>query len=222
MSQPASQQFFDEFASEYDAMIRRCVPRYDEMLAMLVDYLPQDRNYRRIVELGAGTGNLSQLVHSRYPDAELVLVDCSASALAIAKKRLPRNARVELKAMDFAEFDWIGGETDLVVSSIALHHLNDEQKQDLFARLFRGLSEQGVFAYVDQFRGETPALHQKHMQNWYFQAKSLGASDQEWKTWMEHQAAHDFHATLFEQLNWLHRAGFSNADWTMIQADKHR
>ena len=51
--------YFGAMVGEYDSLIRRAVPRYDEMTARLLDYLPPSAT--SILELGCGTGNLTML-----------------------------------------------------------------------------------------------------------------------------------------------------------------
>ena len=52
--------FFDTLTDGYTATIERCFPRYREMLWALLNYLPQGRSFESILELGCGTGNLSE------------------------------------------------------------------------------------------------------------------------------------------------------------------
>ncbi len=75
----------------------------------------------------------------------------------------------------------------------------------------------------------TDDLYTKQIADWKEQSIRLGASSEEWDTWMEHQAAHDHHATLIDQIGWLRRAGFETIDctwryilWTVLQARKRR
>ncbi len=49
--------YFGAMVAGYDSLIRRAVPRYDEMTDRLVDYLPPAA--ARVLELGCGTGNLT-------------------------------------------------------------------------------------------------------------------------------------------------------------------
>src|SRR5690348_8272379 len=82
-----------------------------------------------ILELGTGTGETARRVLARHPGARLVGLDESAEMLAAAA--LPaadlRVARIE-DALPPGPFD-------LVVSCLAVHHLDAAGKQDLFRRI---------------------------------------------------------------------------------------
>ena len=43
----------------------------------------------RVVDIGCGPGNSTELIAARYPDAEIVGIDSSAEMLEAARKRLP-------------------------------------------------------------------------------------------------------------------------------------
>jgi trans-aconitate methyltransferase len=64
-------------SKDYNKFIHRAVPRYPEMLWAIFQYIPKDLKPKRILELGCGTGNLSELIVKTYPNAEKVLVDIS-------------------------------------------------------------------------------------------------------------------------------------------------
>lgn len=72
-------QFFEGISGEYTAAIDRCVPRYREMLGAILHYLPSGWTPARILELGCGSGNLSELVCRKFSNASLRLVDFSGS-----------------------------------------------------------------------------------------------------------------------------------------------
>ena len=78
--------YFGSMAESYDSLIHRAVPRYDEMIARLLDYLPRDA--RRVLELGSGTGNLSLRLAESLPRAALTLVDGSEEMIALVRSRL--------------------------------------------------------------------------------------------------------------------------------------
>lgn len=217
--------FFDTLRDDYTETIERCFPRYREMLWALLNYLPQDGGVRSVLELGCGTGNLSVLLHDAFPHARLRLVDVSGESLAECRSRFDKNTNVEFEQQDFRKLSYEAGSYDLIVSSIAIHHLIADEKQELFHKCRTWLSTDGVFSFADQCAGVTDDLRNRHLQNWKELSFNAGTTEAEWQMWMQHQAEHDHHDTLPNQLNWLQQAGFSVVDcpwryllWSVIQA----
>jgi tRNA (cmo5U34)-methyltransferase len=224
---PSLDQFFDALTDEYAAAIERCFPRYREMLWALLDYLPDDLEVNRILELGSGTGNLTVLLAERYPTAKIELVDVSSDSLDECRKRIGIDDRFRYRTQDFRSLDAADGSFDLVVSSIAIHHLTSDEKPKLFAELCRVLRPGGMFAYADQHAGVTSAIYQRHIAHWKAASLGAGSSEAEWQMWMKHQADHDHHDTMLAQIDWLREAGFEAIDcpwryllWTVLQARK--
>ncbi len=205
-------EFFDEMNQDYTATIERCFPRYREMLCSLVDYLPRDRDFRSILEIGCGTGNLSMLLAQQFPTAELHCLDLSGESLDVCRERFGSNQQIHFQHQDICQADFPGGMFDLVVSSITIHHLRSPEKRELFQRCFQWLTPAGVFAYADQFRGSTPELYARHIDNWKQMSLTAGSTEDEFAMWMEHQREHDHHDTLTDQLEWLTQAGFIAPD----------
>ena len=126
------------------------VPRYEELqeeTARATEGAPA----ATILELGVGTGETSSRVLARHPGAALTGLDASAEMLAAA--RLPgadlRVARLEDPLP--------GGPFDLVVSCLALHHLDGAGKRDLFGRVAAVLAAGGRFVLADVIVPEDPA-----------------------------------------------------------------
>ncbi|MFD1704497.1 trans-aconitate 2-methyltransferase [Methylopila henanensis] len=97
---------------------------------------------RRVVDLGCGPGNSTELLARRFPDAEAVGVDSSPDMLAAARGRLPSARFVEA---DIAH--WAPGEAerpDVIFANAALQWLPDHET--LFPRLLRALAPGGVLA----------------------------------------------------------------------------
>ena len=136
------EEFYNELSPRYDDAILRCVPRYKEMLWAIVRYIPDELAPKRVLDIGVGSGNLSQLVLERYAEAEVVGVDISREMLAVCRKRLP-NGRLTLEHRDFRHLGFEDNSFDLVVSSISIHHIDDSAKQTLFLHLYRLLRPGG-------------------------------------------------------------------------------
>lgn len=222
-----SSGFFDSISSEYTDQIRRCVPRYTEMLWAVLDYLPKNLAPQRILELGCGTGNLTLKLAEKYPAAELHLADFSAGMIAQCEARVGSKAKIVPHIRDFRELHFERESLDLVASTISLHHLTDNEKQTLFGKVFQWLRPGGVFVFSDQFAGKTEETYGRHQEHWHAAAKELGATDEEWAAWMEHQSEHDHHSPIFDQMQWLAKAGFVEIDcpwryllWTVLMGRK--
>ncbi|MFT7640424.1 MAG: tRNA (cmo5U34)-methyltransferase [Pirellulaceae bacterium] len=88
-----------------------------------------------------------------------------------------------------------------MTSSIAIHHIESNDKQRLLRGIYAWFRDGGVFAYSDQFSGATSDLYSKHMEIWHRAALKLGATEDDWKVWMQHQEAADFHETIANQID---------------------
>lgn len=222
-----AKQFFDSMVDEYDQAIELCVPRYDEMLWAILYYLPSGWKPLNILELGCGSGNLSELVAKTFPHANLCLIDLSEKFLSSCRLRLRKYKTIQYIHGDFSELKFEPQSFDLVVSSIAIHHLIDNEKLELFRKIHQWLRPGGVLAFSDQYAGTTNDLYQKHIKQWQQEAFARGLGQKEWEHWMEHQKAHDFHVPLHIQIQWIQQIGYASVDctwryllWTVIHAKK--
>lgn len=204
--EPTAAEYFAARIGEYDSLIRRCVPRYDEMLDRLVEYLPAAK---RILELGCGTGNLTLRLAARFPDAELTLVDASPEMLDLASRRLGRAARP--LAVRFEDLPDV--RCDLVVSSISLHHVAD--KGALYRRLHALLEPGGAFWFSDQLRGGTDRIHEINWRRWLAFCREPGrCTAEEVQSLLDHADEHDHYTPLDEHFRLLRDAGFVDLDCT--------
>jgi trans-aconitate 2-methyltransferase len=96
----------------------------------------------RVVDLGCGPGNSSELLARRFPQAEVVGIDNSEAMLATARGRLP-SARFE--AGDIAQWRPApGAAPDLIYANASLQWVPDHET--LIPRLFDALAPGGVLA----------------------------------------------------------------------------
>jgi tRNA (cmo5U34)-methyltransferase len=154
------------------------VPGYARLqAAVAAEALPA----ARVLELGTGTGETARRVLARTPGAEWVGVDASERMLAHARLALPgadlRVARLEDPLPD--------GPFGLVVSALAVHHLDGPAKVELFARVAGALGPGGRFVLGDVVVPEDPA-------------DVVTPID----------GVHDTPSGVDEQLTWLAAAGF--------------
>jgi tRNA (cmo5U34)-methyltransferase len=200
---------FHDHARDYDALRRRLVPGFDEFYGAALQALGlASRPVRRVLDLGAGTGLLAAMVARAHADAELVLLDGAAGMLDEARERL--GARASYAVGDLAD-PLPPGPWDAVVSALAIHHLADEDKRVLFARVHDALAPGGMFVNAEQILGPTPALDAEYLARHHAAALALGASEPEWQAALQ-RMEHDRCATVTEQLAWLAEAGIADVD----------
>src|SRR6266568_914320 len=122
----------------YPEEIREEIARYDE-LQDEVAWATEGVSAGRILELGTGTGETARRVLALHPDARLVGLDVSAEMLAEARGSLPASS-VETLIAQRLQDPLPAGPFDLVVSALAVHHLEPEEKRSLFRRVAEALA----------------------------------------------------------------------------------
>lgn len=120
------------------------IPGYEELQRATAD-AAEGVEVQRALELGTGTGETALRVLARHPQAAWTGLDASESMLRRACERLPA-ADLRLGRL---EDELPPGPFDLVVSTLAVHHLDADGKRDLFRRVARVLRPGGRFVLAD-------------------------------------------------------------------------
>jgi tRNA (cmo5U34)-methyltransferase len=150
VNRPDGDQFHFDPAT-YLERIRAEVPAYDE-LQDAVAKATAGIQAERVLELGVGTGETSRRVLDLHPEAVLVGIDESVAMLAVASANLAADLRVSRLEDPLPK-----GNFDLVVSALAVHHLDGAGKADLFARVADRLRPGGRFVLGDVVVPDDPA-----------------------------------------------------------------
>ncbi len=148
---PGGQFHFDP--TTYLETIKEDIPVYERLQGELA--AATGSGARRILELGAGTGETTQRLLARHPAATVIGIDASAQMLDRARQVLPGD-RVEL-CVARLEDPLPEGPFDLVASALCVHHLTASEKRDLFRRIAAALAPGGRFVLADVVVPEDPA-----------------------------------------------------------------
>ncbi len=174
--------------------LAREIPHRQIAEEMLLAALPEQ--VERCIDLGTGDGRLLALVRTRYPDAEVIGLDSSAAMLDRARERFHDGPRVELRDHDLRAPLPDTGSAEVVVSGLAIHHLEDRRKRELFDEVHGLLAPGGVFANLDLVCSASARLHERFL-------REIGRVEDD---------PTDRLAGLDEQMVWLREAGFAEVD----------
>lgn len=146
MSHSVSQHLRIDTA-EYDAIIRRFIPGYEEMITRAAALVGEGEP-ALVLDLGAGTGALSEQVLTRTTATRVALWDVDPAMLDVARHRLARfGSRVDFVAGSF--HDPLPA-ADRIMASLALHHVTDlAAKRLLYTRIGAALRPGGRFVNAD-------------------------------------------------------------------------
>ncbi len=170
------------------------IPGYNE----LQDAVAAAVHGVNILELGVGTGETALRILAHNPGARWTGIDSSEEMLTRARERLPdADLRVQRLEDPLPE-----GPFDVVISALAVHHLDADGKRDLFTRVAK-VSD--TFVLGDIVTPEHPDDGVIHMDGVY-----------------------DIPNSVAEHLQWLDEAGFATEvtyvrpDIAVFTADKPR
>lgn len=174
------------------------IPHRAEGEASLVSEVPADA--LRILDLGTGDGRLLALLLAHCPEATGVAVDFSPAMIEKARARFDGSHRVRVIAHDLADplSPLSLGPFDVVVSSLAIHHLIDARKRRIYEEIRDILTPGGVFANLEHVSSPTVRLHAR-----FLEEMGLRPEDEDRANKL---------LDVETQLGWLRQLGFEDVD----------
>jgi ubiquinone/menaquinone biosynthesis C-methylase UbiE len=103
----------------------------------------------RVLEIGCGTGNVTLRAKRAAPGIEVIATDPDPLALARAQRKLSGQTGVRFERAYAQELPFADNEFDRVLSSMMLHHLDDDVKAAAAAEMYRVLRPGGIVHIVD-------------------------------------------------------------------------
>lgn len=170
---------------------------------------------RRIVDIGCGPGNSTELLLQRWPEADVSGFDNSPEMIAAARARLPA---VHFEVADAGSWQAGSPAPDLLFSNAVFQWVPDHARvlpalvdqlapggflavqmpdnlQEPAHLLMREVAAQGPWA--DRLAGAQRARESRPAADWYFRVlRDAGASVDIWRTTYHHQLAGGMHAVV--------------------------
>lgn len=143
-----------QMIEEWEDMQNAYYPDRRGQLGFLVSIVSQMEEVDKVLEIGAGTGNLSKMLIDRTPGSSVIVVDFDEIMLEMAKYNLrdfDNNAKF-LKR-DLKDSEWLKGipkNLSAVVSAYTFHVLSDKRRQDVYSEIYGMLKEGGLFICIDE------------------------------------------------------------------------
>ncbi|MDT0308293.1 class I SAM-dependent methyltransferase [Streptomyces sp. DSM 44917] len=163
--------------------------REDRFRAMLdaVEALVGDKP--RVLDLACGTGSITARLLRRFPGASSTGVDLDPALLTIARGTFAGDERVSFVTADLKDPRWAAGlphrDYDAVLTSTALHWLDEESLRILYGTLAGVVRPGGVFVNADHMPDEhTPLISSaERAYQEARRAREKAAGRQDWAEW---------------------------------------
>ena len=202
-------KIFNSSAKEYDKQRKELLPLFNEFYGTAIEVMDVIED-GKVLDLGAGTGLLTEWAMKKSPKATYTLVDIAEDMLVVARERFKGCNNVNFQLYDYRE--GMGDEKyNSIISSMSIHHLDYNEKSRLYKDIFNSLEEGGVFVNADQVKGEDDESEeiQKKYQLDYIENSSISREEKD-KTYDRIKL--DKMDTMSDQISMLKDAGFKSVD----------
>lgn len=209
---PDLKKHFNKEAEAFDKQVLRNIPCYNEMLGALINAIPDTKDNPKVLDLGCGTGNITQKVLERFPDARVTCLDLSENMIEIAKNKLSEYSNIEYIIGDFTQVE-ITDKYDAIISSLALHHIpNDNEKEIMYKEIYDALETEGVFYNADVIKANSSYNEKLNNEISLKDMKENGVSDDEIAEHKGKRDTNDIPTTIFNHIKMLENVGFQEID----------
>ncbi len=209
----AVKKHFEDEAKEFDEIILRLIPHYKEMIDGMVSSIPADNSSNiNVIDLGCGTGTISKQIKINYPGATITCLDLAENMIEMSKLKLAAFPDIRFQVGDFRNYEF-DDTYDVVVSSLALHHLvTDDDKIEFYKKIYASLRPNGVFFNADVILGSNELIQESYMEKWKSFMKKHVSEEEIENRWLPQYRKEDRPAKLMDQMTWLSDIGFTQVD----------
>jgi tRNA (cmo5U34)-methyltransferase len=164
----------------------------------------------------------------QFKETKVIGFDISDKMIEATEKKLANyHPRYKLVKFQLEKIDWRTTDSvvDGIVSTLAIHHLDDTEKKHLYADIFKILSPGGIFIVADLIKPQAKTGWEMAAGQWDEEVKKrslLIDNYQDFYKWFQKKNWNyysdpnpdeiDKPSGLFDQLKWLEEGGFQDVD----------
>ena len=202
---------FEREAKSFDKNFFKVAPFYKETIDALIGALPFPENKKiRVIDLGCGTGNITQALLKRYPQAQVTCIDLAEQMITMAKAKLSGFKNIKYWAGDVRDFPY-QEKYDAVIGSLVLHHIEKKEKTSFYRKILNALASGGVFYTADIVLGSNDYLQKLYINRWKdFMRQNI--SEKQIAATLKKHKTEDTPSKLIDELSMLRSAGFKEID----------
>lgn len=176
---------FNLIAKEYDAKREIFIPCFQDFYQGATDFIIS--NYgepNSVLDLGAGTGLLTKFWYQRLQKTRFTLIDVARDMLEVARLRFGGNDRVQYLVGDYTQ-GLPDSDFDVVISALSIHHLEDQEKKDLFENIYDRLPKGGMLVNYDQFSAEEATINEWYDKTWISKLRQSNLTERDIELWKQ-------------------------------------
>ena len=170
------------------------IPHRTEGESVLLEELPADS--KNILDIGAGNGKLLDLCLLKCKEASGTALDFSQTMLESLYNKYQNNEKINIVEHDLNNpLPFRPESFDTIVSSFAIHHVNDDRKYELYNEVWQIVQKGGIFCNLEHVSSPTENLHKIFFEK-------LGVEEDNSNKLLDVET----------QLGWLNEIGFEDVD----------
>jgi tRNA (cmo5U34)-methyltransferase len=201
---------FSNVSKKYDSQRKYLIPCFKDFYTACLPLVKSLTHAKTVLDIGAGTGLFTQFIYDQNPSLHFTLTDLSGEMLNVARGRFGDSDNFQYTELDFSK-DALPGKYDIILSGLAIHHLEDTDKAKLYKNIYQALNEGGLFINADQVAGKNLLFDSLYKFHWRETVSNSGL-DREALILAFERTKLDKLAPLETQLKMLEKAGFNEVD----------